>query len=124
MSADPGPNAIAAVTGSVPSPWPALRTHPLLGRLPAPALSRLLAQMDAVSFAPGQCLTREGDRAEAMYLITDGQAERLCEGTEPTVLGANALAGQEAAGLTHHVHTVRALTGVQAWRKPSTSCMS
>ena len=106
------------------SPWPALRAHPLLGRLPAPVLSRLLAQMDAVSFAPGQCLTREGEPAEALYLITGGQAERLGEGlgegigegTPQAVLGANDLAGQAAAGLAHHVHTVRALTEVQAWR--------
>ena len=100
------------------SPWPDIRQHPMLGSLPPPILSRLIGQMDEVTFADGECLTREGDTPDAMYLITTGKAERLRGNEHLAILGANDLAGQEAAGLAQFAHTVRAVSDVRAWRIP------
>lgn len=104
------------------SPLSDVRGHDLLGNLPAPALSRLLASMEACVFAPGEVLFRLGEPASAMLLVVEGAVESLSamDAVADPALEAPMpfLAGQEAAGLPTYESTVRAVTTIRAWRLP------
>lgn len=51
----------------------ALTDHAFLAGFPAEALDQIAALGTAVSFAPGVLIFREGDEADAVYLVTRGQ---------------------------------------------------
>ncbi len=59
---------------------PALQRSPLLNHLSADERHRLLAHLDHLSVAPGTVVVREGDDADHMYFVLEGQA-RIQRGT-------------------------------------------
>ena len=101
----------------------ALRAHAILGQLPGPVLSGLIAEMRAVHFETGAWMTRHGEPARDLFLIVEGHALRESRGDSPTpeaaVMGPLDLVGQEAAGLGVYQADVKAQSPVQAWRIPA-----
>jgi predicted MFS family arabinose efflux permease len=59
-----------------------------------PVLERLLSSATDVSFTPGVAIVREGDPADALYVLTDGEVEVTARG--------------EAAGPEHRLRTLTA----------------
>jgi CRP-like cAMP-binding protein len=52
---------------------PALRAHPLVGDLPEAHLARLETTASLVGFAAGETILKEGDVADAAFLIAEGR---------------------------------------------------
>ena len=76
----------------------ALRQIPIFAEI-EPAKLKLLALMsERIAFGPGKLLIRQGDLADAAYLIVDGHAEVILETPEGPVivatLGANKIVGE------------------------------
>ena len=81
-----------------------MQEYELLRRLPffseiEPARLKLLAFMsERVGFDPGKDLCRQGDPADAAYLIIDGEADIILEGPAGPItvatLGANEIVGE------------------------------
>ena len=53
----------------------ALRQMPLFAALPPARLKLIAYAAEALRFGPGEAIVREGDEADAIYVLTDGQAE-------------------------------------------------
>lgn len=78
-----------------------LRNIPLFAGLPTPRLKLIAYTAEVVRFAPGEVIVRQGDAADAVYIITEGEAEvwlRDAEGSEIhlATMGANSLFGETA----------------------------
>jgi len=104
-----------------------LQEYELLRRVPffaeiEPARLKLLAFMsERVGFDPGKALCRQGDPADAAYLIIEGEADVLVDTpTGPLVLatlGANDIVGEMAIlGDVPRTATVQAKTRIVALR--------
>ena len=52
-----------------------LRLTPLFGGLPDDQLDRLAEMGEIVDLAPGEALIREGDQADALYVVLDGELD-------------------------------------------------
>ena len=97
------------VTSSLPrlSTQALINLVPLLAGLPSPALGALAAQARSVTFLPGDRIIEEGDRGDALYVITQGRVRvsRQGQATEPVAeLGEGDFFG-EAALLGDQVRT-------------------
>jgi CRP-like cAMP-binding protein len=78
-----------------------LRNIPLFAGLPTARLKLIAYTAEIMSFAPGEVIVRQGDPADAVYIITEGEAEVLLtndEGREIplTTMGRNTLFGEIA----------------------------
>jgi CRP-like cAMP-binding protein len=98
-----------------------LRRVPIFSEI-EPAKLKLLAFMsERVGFDPGKQLMRQGDPADAAYLIIEGHAEVVLEAPGGSVivatLGANEIVGEMGIlGNAPRVATVRAKDRVTALR--------
>ena len=52
-----------------------LRNIPLFAGLPTARLKLIAYTAEVVRFAPGEVIVQQGDAADAVYIITEGQAE-------------------------------------------------
>lgn len=52
-----------------------LRNIPLFNGLPTPRLKLIAYTADVVRFEPGEVIVQQGDLADAVYIILEGQAE-------------------------------------------------
>jgi CRP-like cAMP-binding protein len=100
----------------------ALRQMPLFAGLPPARLKLIAYAAEALHIAAGEVLVREGDPADAVYVITDGQAEVSLQTREGRAvilrsIGGGGLFGETAvlAG-TPRTATVTATTAVTALR--------
>lgn len=90
-----------------------LRQVPFFGEI-EPAKLKLLAFMsERVGFDPGRTVMRQGDRADAAYLIIEGEAEVIVDTPSGPItlamLGANDIVGEMAIlGDVPRTATVRA----------------
>jgi CRP-like cAMP-binding protein len=104
----------------------ALRAIPLLAGLPLARLKLIAYTAEALRFAPGEVLMRQGDPADAVYLVTAGEAEVSVAGAggAPVVvrsMGPGALFGETAVlARTTRTATVTARTEVAALRLSDT----
>lgn len=78
-----------------------LRNIPLFAGLPTGRLKLIAYTAEIVRFAPGEVIVRQGDPADAIYIITDGEAEvRLHDAEGHDVLlatmGRHSLFGEAA----------------------------
>ena len=78
-----------------------LRNIPLFAGLPTARLKLIAYTAEIVSFEPGEVIVRQGDSADAVYIITEGEAEVLLtsdEGREIPIntMGRNTLFGEIA----------------------------
>jgi CRP-like cAMP-binding protein len=75
-----------------------LRRVPLFAEIEPSRLKLLAFMSERVGFDPGRLIVRQGDTADAAYLIIDGQAEVLVETPSGPVtlatLGANETVGE------------------------------
>jgi CRP-like cAMP-binding protein len=99
-----------------------LRNIPLFAGLPTARLKLIAYTAEVVQFAPGEVLVRQGDEPDAVYIITEGEAEvRLAgaDGEEIPVatLGANSLLGEIGViARSRRTTTVRARTPVTTFK--------
>jgi len=79
-----------------------LRSIPMLANLPANKLKLLAFASDMVSYAEGQELFRQGDEADAAYIVIEGAADVLVsndgqsDGSKVAELGPNSFVGDMA----------------------------
>jgi CRP-like cAMP-binding protein len=78
-----------------------LRNIPLFTGLPTARLKLIAYTAEIVSFEPGEVIVRQGDPADAVYIITEGGAEVLLtkdDGSEIPIntMGRNTLFGEIA----------------------------
>ena len=78
-----------------------LRNIPLFAGLPTARLKLIAYTAELVRFAPGEVMVQQGDPADAVYIITEGEAEvwiRDKEGNEVQLatMGPNSLFGEIA----------------------------
>ena len=78
-----------------------LRNIPLFAGLPTPRLKLIAYTAEVVRFAPGEVIVQQGDPADAVYIVTEGEAEvwiRDAEGNEIhlATMGRNSLFGETA----------------------------
>jgi CRP-like cAMP-binding protein len=78
-----------------------LRNIPLFAGLPTARLKLIAYTAEIVSFEPGEVIVRQGDPADAVYIITEGEAEVLLTGDEGreipiNTMGRNTLFGEIA----------------------------
>jgi CRP-like cAMP-binding protein len=52
-----------------------LRNIPLFAGLPTARLKLIAYASEVVRFGPGEVIVRQGDAADAVYIVTDGEAE-------------------------------------------------
>ena len=108
---------------SLAQEYDVLRRVPFFAEI-EPAKLKLLAFMsERVGFDPGKTVCRQGDRADAAYLIIDGEADIILEGpagpirvTETTAGAPNASALESPAGasVTTPATTATIVATVQA----------
>jgi CRP-like cAMP-binding protein len=94
----------------------ALRRFPTFEAMPDRELDALASRVLREQFAPGAVICREGDPADAIYLVESGQAE-VSVGEEHRLLGPGSPFGK-AAMLSRgpYRETVRALTPVDVFK--------
>ena len=91
-----------------------LRNIPLFATLPTARLKLIAYTAEVVCFESGEVMVREGDPADAVYIITEGEAEvLLTSGSDKEILlgtmGLHALFGETAVlAKTSRTATVRA----------------
>ncbi|MGH7357580.1 MAG: cyclic nucleotide-binding domain-containing protein [Candidatus Rokuibacteriota bacterium] len=91
-----------------------LRRIPLFAGLATPRLKLIAYTAEVVEFAPGETIVRQGDSADAVYIVTEGEAEVLLQdhdGHEIMVatMGRHSLFGETAViGKGRRTATVRA----------------
>ena len=91
-----------------------LRNIPLFATLPTARLKLIAYTAEVVCFESGEVMVREGDPADAVYIITEGEAEvLLTSGSDKEILlgimGRNTLFGETAVlAKTNRTATVRA----------------
>lgn len=78
-----------------------LRRIPLFAGLATPRLKLIAYTADVVEFAPGETIVLQGDPADAVYIVTEGEAEVLLrdnDGREIMVatMGRHSLFGETA----------------------------
>jgi len=78
-----------------------LRKIPLFTGLPTARLKLIAYTAEVVEFAPGEVIVRQGDRADAVYIVTEGEAEVLLKDADGheiilTTMGHNSLFGETA----------------------------
>ena len=78
-----------------------LRKIPLFTGLPTARLKLIAYTAEVVEFAPGELIVRQGDPADAVYIVTEGEADvvlRDAEGHDITLttMGRNSLFGETA----------------------------
>jgi CRP-like cAMP-binding protein len=78
-----------------------LRNIPLFAGLPTARLKLIAYTAEIVRFGPGEPIVRQGDPADAVYIVTEGEAEvwlRDAEGHEVLLatMGRNSLFGETA----------------------------
>jgi len=78
-----------------------LRNIPLFAGLPTPRLKLIAYTAEVVRFAPGEVIVQQGDPADAVYIVTEGEAEvwiRDAEGNEIhlATMGRHSLFGETA----------------------------
>lgn len=113
MIQDPATRSSKAVqAGPSRSALTDLRAHPVFASVPAQALSGFLASLDQEVLAPGSPIIVQGEAADAMWLVCEGDLRPNQDAARPLLIG------QEAAGLAHYDTTVSALGTVVAWRMP------
>ena len=100
-----------------------LRATPLFGGLDDALLERLVQMGEIVDLPPGSVLIREGDEADAMYVVLDGEVEitKRSDGSEIPVarVGPGSLQGEIGAlEGGRRLASVRAVTQVEALRIP------
>ena len=76
-----------------------LRNIPLFAGLPTARLKLIAYTAEVVSFEPGEVIVRQGDPADAVYIIAEGEAEVLLtddEGQDLSLgtMGRNTLFGE------------------------------
>ena len=91
----------------------ALRQIPIFAEIEPTKLKLLALMSERIAFGPGKLLIRQGDLADAAYLIVDGHAEVILETPEGPVivatLGANKIVGEMGIlGNAPRAATVRA----------------
>jgi CRP/FNR family cyclic AMP-dependent transcriptional regulator len=79
----------------------ALRNIPLFAGLPTARLKLIAYTAEVVRFEPGEVMVKQGDHADAVYIVMEGEAEVWladAEGHEihVTTMGANSLFGEIA----------------------------
>jgi CRP-like cAMP-binding protein len=99
-----------------------LRNIPLFAGLPTPRLKLIAYTAEVVRFAPGEVIVQQGDQADAVYIITEGDAEvwlRDAEGTQIhlATMGPNSLFGETAVICKgRRTATVKAKDGVATFK--------
>jgi CRP-like cAMP-binding protein len=78
-----------------------LRKIPLFTGLPTARLKLIAYTAEVVEFAPGELIVRQGDPADAVYIVTEGEADVVLRDTEGhditlTTMGRNSLFGETA----------------------------
>ena len=78
-----------------------LRNIPLFAGLPTPRLKLIAYTAEVIRFAPGEVIVQQGDPADAVYIVTEGEAEvwiRDAEGNEIhlATMGRHSLFGETA----------------------------
>ncbi|HEX2501395.1 MAG TPA: cyclic nucleotide-binding domain-containing protein [Methylomirabilota bacterium] len=78
-----------------------LRKIPFFTGLPTARLKLIAYTAEVVEFAPGETIVRQGDPADAVYIVTEGEAEVLLrdhEGREimAATMGRHSLFGETA----------------------------
>ena len=78
-----------------------LRKIPLFAGLQTARLKLIAYTAEVVEFAPGETIVRQGDPADAVYIVTEGEADvvlRDAEGHDITLttMGRNSLFGETA----------------------------
>ncbi|MBM3881748.1 MAG: cyclic nucleotide-binding domain-containing protein [Verrucomicrobia bacterium] len=105
-----------------------LRRNPALQELEEGTLRALAARLEAVAFAPGEVICREGEVGDRMFLIAAGEVSVLKTGergefVEITVLRAGDLAGElSLIGPTVRSATLRARGEAQLWVLSHEAC--
>jgi CRP-like cAMP-binding protein len=94
-----------------------LKNVPLFARLSLPGQARIAALAEETSFRPGETLFRQGDPADCLYVILDGEVAILLDGHEINRMKAGESFG-EVAVLNRGPRTAgaRAATDVLALR--------
>jgi CRP-like cAMP-binding protein len=78
-----------------------LRKIPLFAGLPTARLKLIAYTAEVVEFAPGERIVGQGDPADAVYIVTEGEAEVLLQDADGheimvTTMGRNSLFGETA----------------------------
>ena len=81
-------------------------------------LARVLGKLEAVTFAAGQELYARGSKADALYLLDDGDVELITESGRRMELQAPRCGEEAATDLKTYLATATARTPVQALRLP------
>jgi CRP-like cAMP-binding protein len=99
-----------------------MRNIPLFAGLPTPRLKLIAYTAELVCFEPGEIIVQQGDPADAVYIIAEGEAEVLLasqDGTELVlgIMGRHTLFGETAVlAQTSRTATVRAKTRVVTYK--------
>ena len=81
LAAAVGGRALFALDAGVPVPVveiALLRSLPLFGELPAPAIEGLAAALTPVRLPAGGVLIQQGDQGDAYYAVASGELDALC----------------------------------------------
>jgi CRP-like cAMP-binding protein len=78
-----------------------LRKIPFFAGLPTARLKLIAYTAEVVEFAPGETIVRQGDSADAVYIVTEGEAEVLLQDVDGheiilTTMGRHSLFGETA----------------------------
>jgi CRP-like cAMP-binding protein len=78
-----------------------LRRIPLFAGLPTARLKLIAYTAEVVEFAPGETIVRQGDPADAVYILTEGEAEVFIKDVDGheirlTTMGRHSLIGETA----------------------------
>ena len=78
-----------------------LRKIPLFAGLPTARLKLIAYTAEVVEFAPGEPIVRQGDPADAVYIVTEGEAEVLIQDADGrdirvAMMGRHSLFGETA----------------------------
>ncbi len=99
-----------------------LRHIPLFAGLPTPQLKLVAYTAEIVRFEPGEAIVQQGDPADAVYIIAEGEAElwltdNAGHETRLAVLGAPSFFGESAVACrSQRAATVRAKGRVVTFR--------
>jgi CRP/FNR family cyclic AMP-dependent transcriptional regulator len=91
-----------------------LRKIPLFTGLPTARLKLIAYTAEVMEFAPGETIVRQGDPADAVYILTEGEAEVLLQDVDGhemklATMGRHSLFGETAViGKGRRTATVRA----------------
>ena len=73
-----------------------LRGVPFLAPLPLPTLEHLAAELVEVTFAPGDCVMREGEAGDRFYVVRSGELRVTAGGRDVAVVGTGGFVGEIA----------------------------